>query len=1243
MDHFNKMSRDDLRKEVSRILDIMSDGRTSRRTLDSQQVRSMKKQELLNFVETNLTIATAQQSSHEVKINEVSNFDDLIFSEYKETRRGVVRNTTYKNNNEDSNFEEYFNLFDKRGVDYYLIIITNKLNSFFEKNETFVVNDIRRDENMNDLIVNVFECNEKYETKNKNITRLRPSRRITKDDSKIINLFYHEDERGNSHYSLIKNLNKLLNQHGDHQKFFCVRCHSYYYNKLEYLRHIEDCGRNTPVEHKLSNKMFTKFENISKTQKHRYVIYADFESIIEKYLGAHNDPNTSWTADVGKHVPSGFCVIVVDSFDKKLHSIKSYIGYNAALEFNKYIVEISRHIMNLPAIKMINLTQKEWNDFNESVKCPICNIEYSSSDMNTTKFQLYLPLLESNKNKVEEKMFEIRFLDSFSFMASSLDKLSENMSSDLFHISKIYYSQQEIFEFLRRKGVYPYEYMDSFKRFEEKRLPTIEYFRDQLNGKSCETKDYLYAELVWKKMNCENMRDYTNVYLVNDVLLLADVFENFRDLSLKVYELDPCWYYTSPGLAWDAMLKKTGVSLEVLKDVEKYLMIEKGIRGGMVNAVKRYSKANNKYNLELYNSEIKSNYLMYYDANNLYGWAMCQKLPNGGFEFENDAIIENLNDEKGSIHNNCKDNNSKGITFEESVRTSPSSENNNVCIKKYIECLKKHGKGCIFEVDLEYPEEMHKRHNDFPLCPENVKIDTQSVKKLCNTLTDKEQYVIHYENLLQCLQLGLKLKKIHRIITFKESNWLAPYIELNTNLRKKAKNDFEKDFFKLMNNSVFGKTMENVRERVDVRLITDKDKIVKLASKHNFKRTIMYNKDLVAVEMEKTNIVLDKPIYVGFAILDLSKYLMYNFHYNIMQKKYGYENVQLCYQDTDSLIYDIKTEDVYEDMEEFRSHFDFSDYPKGHVLFSEENKKVVGKFKDEINGKIMTELVALKPKQYAYKVLDSEEPEKKKCKGIKKCIVKNDLKVDDYKDCLFNKTVIRKQQYNIRSVKHQLYTQCQNKVALNNDEFQVEHKRCIINDSHSTMAYGNVWITKEISPLSNHVVQGGTAASLLSRCAVFLVRDVRVSMETADRIFDDICALNTKTETTCLNLFQSAKKIVLIVNDNLFPRKKANISRALSCFHLFKICEDEDAFGNKLPPQKWGCPSCHSMFNMTISLLKVPIEDLNTSAADFFCSGASEECRSEFKKIVELVGAFGKIFRGKMPIEKVCENIMACK
>jgi hypothetical protein len=255
-----------------------------------------------------------------------------------------------------------------------------------------------------------------------------------------------------------------------------------------------------------------------------------------------------------------------------------------------------------------------------------------------------------------------------------------------------------------------------------------------------------------------------------------------------------------------------------------------------------------------------------------------------------------------------------------------------------------------------------------------------------------------------------------------------------------------------MNNSVFGKTMENIRNRVDIQLVTDREKSLKLIRKPNFKNSIIINENLLSIEMKKTSLVFDKPIYVGMSILDLSKYLMYEFHYDVMQIKYG-ESLKLCYQDTDSLIYEIETKDIYKDMKSMKEWFDFSDYPKDHSLYDEKNKKVIGKFKDELNGKIMEEGVFLKPKQYAYKV-DNEE--KKKSKGIKKNVTKT-LKLEDYKDCLLKNKTIRKEQYMIQAKKHKIYTIKQNKVALNEDN-RDEFKRYICENKIDTLAYGHKWI-----------------------------------------------------------------------------------------------------------------------------------------------------------------------------------------
>ena len=248
---------------------------------------------------------------------------------------------------------------------------------------------------------------------------------------------------------------------------------------------------------------------------------------------------------------------------------------------------------------------------------------------------------------------------------------------------------------------------------------------------------------------------------------------------------------------------------------------------------------------------------------------------------------------------------------------------------------------------------------------------------------NKKNYIIHCENLKQYLNLGLKLTNIHRGIRFEESQWLKKYIALNNDLRTKAKNDFEKDFFKLMNNSVFGKTMENIRNRVDIKLVNNKKQAEKLSAKPNFNHCNIFNEDLVAIHMKKTKLAFNKPVYLGMCILDLSKTLMYDFHYNYIKQKYG-DKAKLLFTDTDSLMYEIQTEDFYKDINaDVKHRFDTSDYPPNHPsgMPSGFNKKVLGMFKDDVGGKVIDEFVGLRAKLYSYKMLEGEES--KKCKRVK--------------------------------------------------------------------------------------------------------------------------------------------------------------------------------------------------------------------------------------------------------------------
>ena len=238
----------------------------------------------------------------------------------------------------------------------------------------------------------------------------------------------------------------------------------------------------------------------------------------------------------------------------------------------------------------------------------------------------------------------------------------------------------------------------------------------------------------------------------------------------------------------------------------------------------------------------------------------------------------------------------------------------------------------------------------------------------------------------QALNHGLKLKKIHRVIEFNKKEWLEPYIDMNTKLRKAAKNDFEKDFFKLMNNSVFGKKMENIRKHRDIKLVTTDKKRSKLVSELNYHTINLISEDLSIIEMKKTKEKMNKPIYLGLSILEISKILMYEFWYDYLKPKYD-NNVKLCYMDTDSFIMNIKTNDFYEDIaNDVENRFDTSNYEIKRPLQIGKNKKVIGLMKDELGGKIITEFFTFRPKTYSYLIDNGKED--KKAKGTKKCVIK---------------------------------------------------------------------------------------------------------------------------------------------------------------------------------------------------------------------------------------------------------------
>ena len=892
-----------------------------------------------------------------------------------------------------------------------------------------------------------------------------------------IDLLLILDEK-KQHYCLINNLSRLirskLTKHHETAEI-CRSCLNHFPDQKKLKNHEEYCFQNETIKIEMPKEGSSiSFKHHNRAIKVPFVVYADFEAFTKEIKTIPQNDRVAFTQKYQHHQPSGFCYKIVGRNIKRCVLFRATENEDVSRKFVEMLEEDIKNIFKQFNFskKMLPLTTQEQTEFIKAKICWICQKRFNEKDKKvrdhdhfTGKFRgaahnpcnlqfkkpKFTPVIfhnlsgydahlfvknlgksegnikcipnneekyisfskeivvdsyEKDGKKVEVK-HEIRFLDSFKFMASSLGGLVDNLKKS--GLDKFVYLEKEFkekFEVLTQKGIYPYDYMNSLEKFSETQLPPKQDFYSKLNDCGVTDKEYDYAQTIWEKFELKNLGEYHDLYLKTDVLLLADVFEEFRNICMENYSLDPAWYYSSPGLSWDALLKHSKVKLELLTDPDMLLMFEKGIRGGISMISNRHGRANNKYMKEKFDSSQPSKFVPYLDANNLYGWAMMKPLPVGDFHWMNKEELENWMDYP-----------------------------------------------CVLEVDLEYPEELHETHNDYPLAPERLKIN--KVEKLIPTLLKKEKYVLHGQNLKLYLELGLKLKWIHRGIKFREKPWMKSYIELNTDLRTKGKNDFEKDFFKLMNNSVFGKTMENIRNRVDVRLVGNREKAQKLIVKPNLKHWVCFDENLIGVHLKRIKLVFNKPVYCGMSILDLSKTLIYDFHYNYIIPKFG-KKQKLLFTDTDSLCYEIETDDFFTDIaDDVEEMFDTSNFEKNHPSgIHGKNKKVPGMMKDEAGGKIIEEFVGLRAKLYSYKMFEGKE--EKKCKGIKKVVIKKQISFDDYKECLFSGASQMRKMDVIRSHQHELYSETVNKIALAADD----DKRIILDDGVSTLAFGNKILPK---------------------------------------------------------------------------------------------------------------------------------------------------------------------------------------
>ena len=824
------------------------------------------------------------------------------------------------NANRVSSYPHYSTCFNLEGIDFPMKLESINL---FEINNSISIN-VYGLENVQTNEKNLMEVvGPLYYSKNKQLTH--------------INLLLINNDSGNSHYCWIKDMSRLLhsqlNSHNS-KKYFCDGCFQFFYTKNKLDQHQQyDCNyvvTKIPTNNLKINKYgetipenILQFENFEKQLKLPFVIYADFECLLKPLN--YEEPISSdkpYTVDVSEHKPYAFVYFIKCSYDMNLSKLEYYFGEDASKVFcEKLELDIFRiyndHLKCV--MPMLNLTQEENDAFENAIACNICDnlfIEgegkvrdhdhltgrvrigaaHSICNLNfkipkfipvffhnlsgydshlfikeLCCFQDQIDVLAQTKEKYisfsknihvdshwnherqinEKEFFKIRFLDSFRFVSESLESLSNNLNSDQCVEIKKHFNETVKFDIIRKKGVFPYSYIDSINKLKDVKLPSKKDFFNELLNEEISDSDYERAKNVWNVFECKSLQDYATVYLLSDCLILTDFFESFRSLCLEKYKLDPAQYFTSPSLSWDAMMRTTRVKLELLTDIDMIHFLKKNIRGGICHCSVRKSIANNPFFSDYDNSKSTS-YVMYLDATNLYGYSMSQSLPISNFEWLTNNEIIDLD-----IMNICDDG-----EF-----------------------------GYILEVDINYPQHLHNLHNDLPLLAENIcPPESKKNKKLICNFNSKNKYVIHYRILKQALRNGLQLNNIHRVLKFKQSAWLKPYIDLNTEMRNNAKSKLAKNFYKLFNNVIYGKSLENIDKRVNVKLVTHWDNLGRkigaqaLISKPYFKNCSIFHENFVAIQLNRTNITYNKPIYVGFSILEVSKIVLYEFYYGFLKK-----------------------------------------------------------------------------------------------------------------------------------------------------------------------------------------------------------------------------------------------------------------------------------------------------------------------------------------------------------------------
>lgn len=518
--------------------------------------------------------------------------------------------------------------------------------------------------------------------------------------------------------------------------------------------------------------------------------------------------------------------------------------------------------------------------------------------------------------------YKICILNKNNFFNFNLEYMGSYMDVQDFQLLKTRFPGNKS-DMMFKKFVFPNDYMDNVEKLNETQLPDINQFFNTHDGDKDNIEDYYFAQKVWTTFGCTNILEYIKLYLERDVIILADVFENFRRTCNKIYNLEPVHYPTADSMSWDAMLKCTKVKLDLISDTEMAKFINSARREGLIQCTTRMMEANNKY-MQNFNPRKPTNHLACLEANDLYDWAMSQSLPYSDFKFLSSNEIQTLD-------------------FQ------------NICPDGEI--------GYLLEVDLKYPPHLHSPHNFLPFCPINRIPPGKKISIVMADLNDKNNYILHLKHLQLCLQQGLILENIHRVLSFQQSCWLKPYIDLNLN--QLSKNEYETRFFESMNYAIYKRSMKRPEESCEIVLISNnnskQDEFSKRIANNDVQSVEIFGENLAAIKTKNSNIFYNEPTYIGVSVSELTKWKMYDYYYNFLLVKCP--SLKKAYMDNNLFIVSME-EDIYNFIKENPDHFDTSNFEENRFNIMPKNKNKLGLLKDKSGGRIMAAFAGLKTRVY---------------------------------------------------------------------------------------------------------------------------------------------------------------------------------------------------------------------------------------------------------------------------------------